>query len=105
MVSPGTTTANCIGTLSYPIHRGTDNDVISMPAGFRVILWVTLFFDKCFFHCDIAEIRFVGDHTDIFINQQISQRTECYLNNRINLRHLTPHISHKMAVVSWPQIL
>jgi len=40
----------------------------------------------------IAEIRFVGklviDHTDTFIYQ----RTECYLNNTITLRPLTPHI-------------
>jgi len=46
-----------------------------------------------------------NDHTDILINQRI----ECYLNNTINLRHLTPHImwcyTHKMAIVSWPQIL
>jgi len=60
------------------------------------------------FHCDSAEIRFVwqdSDHTDIFINQRI----ECYLNNTINLRPLTPHITpcytHKMAIVSWPYIL
>jgi len=60
-----------------------------------------------FFHCDIDEIRFVGKlviigPTDIFINQ----RTECYLNNAINLRTLTPHImtcyTHKMTVVSRP---
>jgi len=31
-----------------------------------------------------------NDHTDIFINQQI----ECYLNNTVNLRPLTPHICH-----------
>ena len=56
------------------------------------------------FHCDIAEIRFVGelysDHTDIFINQRI----ECNLKNTISLRPLTPHImpcyTHKMAIVS-----
>jgi len=44
----------------------------------------------------------VIDHTDIFINQRI----ECYLNDTINLRPLTPHISpcytHKIAIVSWP---
>ena len=43
-----------------------------------------------------------NDHPDIFINQRI----ECYLNNTINLRPLTPHImpcpTHKMAIVSWP---
>ena len=49
---------------------------------------------KPFFHSDIDEIgRFGGKlviigPTDIFINQ----RTECYLNNAINLRTLTPHI-------------
>jgi len=54
------------------------------------------------FHWDIAEIRFVGKRTDIFINQRI----ECYLNNTINVRPLTPHVmpcyTHKVAIVSWP---
>ena len=44
-----------------------------------------------------------SNHTHIFINQRI----ECYLNNTITLRPLTPHImpcyTHKMAIVSWPQ--
>ena len=43
--------------------------------------------------------------TDIFINQRI----ELYLNSTINVRPLTPHImpcyTHRVAVVSWPQIL
>jgi len=46
-----------------------------------------------------------SDHTDILINQRI----ECYLNNTITLRSLTPHImpcyTHKMAIVSWRYIL
>ena len=49
--------------------------------------------------------RQANDHTDIFINQPI----ECYLNNTINFRPFTPRImpcyTHKMAIVSWPQIL
>jgi len=44
-----------------------------------------------------------SNHTHIFVNQRI----ECYLNNTITLRPLTPHImpcyTHKMAIVSWPQ--
>ena len=51
---------------------------------------------------DATVCRKANDHTDIFINQRI----ECYLNNTINLRPLTPHImpwyTHKMAIVSWP---
>ena len=60
------------------------------------------------FHCDIAEIRFVGKlmiiRTFFFINKRI----EFYLGlyNTINLRPLTPRImlryTHKMAIVSWP---
>jgi len=46
-----------------------------------------------------------SDSTNVFINQRI----ECYLNNTITLRPLTPHImpcyTHKMAIVSWPYIL
>ena len=57
------------------------------------------------FHCNITEIRFVGKLViiqSVFINQRI----ECYLNNTITLRPLTPHMrpmpcyTHKMAVVS-----
>ena len=48
---------------------------------------------------------YVRDHTNIFWNKLI----ELYLNNMINLRHLTrPTMScytHKMAIVSWPQTL
>jgi len=51
---------------------------------------------------DATVCRKANDHTDIFINQRI----ECYLNNTINLRPLSPHImpwyTHKMAIVSWP---
>ena len=80
-----------------------DSDVISIPAGFRRHLVGKTLINVS--HCDIAEIRFVwqaSDHTDIFINQRI----ECYLNNTINPRPLTPRIlpcyPHKMAIVSWP---
>ena len=59
-----------------------------MPAGFHRHLVCKTLRPMCFFHCDIAEIRFVVDNTDIFWNQ----RTECNLNNTINLRLLTPHI-------------
>jgi len=54
------------------------------------------------FHCDIAEIRFVGKLVII----QTYQRIECHLSNTVNLRPLTPHIMPRytriMAVVSWP---
>ena len=40
------------------IHRVTDSDVISMPAGFRRHLVGKTLINV--FHCDIAEIRFVG---------------------------------------------
>jgi len=77
-----------------------------MPAGFRRHLVGKTLVNV--FHCDVAENTLcwqASDHTDIFINQRI----ECYLNNTINLRPLTPHImpcyTHKMAIVSWPQIL
>ena len=83
-----------------------DSDVISVPAGFRRHLVGKTLGNA--FHCDIAEIRFVGklcDRTYIFKNQQI----ECCVNNTTNLRSLTPHIvaccTHKMTIVSWPQIL
>jgi len=74
-----------------------------MPTGFRRHLVINVF------HCDILEIRFVGKlvniYTDIFINKRI----ECYLNNAMTLRPLTPHTmlcyTHKMAIVSMPQIL
>ena len=76
-----------------------------MPAGFRrhfvgktLINVFTVIVLKYFFWQD-------SDHTDIFINERI----ECYLNNTITLRPLTPHImpcyTHKMAIVSWPYIL
>jgi len=39
-----------------------------------------------------------SDHSDIFTNQRI----ECYLNNTITVRTLTPCYTHKMAIVSWP---
>ena len=75
-----------------------------MPAGLRRHLVGKTLRNVC--HCDIAYIRFVGNLiTDIFINQ----RTGFSLNNAINLRPLTPHIvpcyTHKMASVSWPQVL
>ena len=45
----------------------------------------------------------VSDRMDIFLNELI----HFYLNNTINLRHLTPPIiscyTHKTAIVSWPQ--
>jgi len=73
-----------------------------MPSGFRRhLVGKTL---TNIFHCDIAEIHFAGKLviTDIFINQRI----ECYSNNTINLRPVTPRImpcyTHKMAIVSWP---
>ena len=77
-----------------------------MPAGFRRhLVGKTL---RNVFHRDIAEIRFVGKLVIIqtfFINQRI----ECYLNNTINRRPLTPHFmpcyTHKMAIISWPYIL
>ena len=68
--------ADCI------IHSG----VISMPAGFRRHLVGKTPINV--FHCDIAEIRFVGELVIIFVNQ----RVECNLNNTINLRPLTSHI-------------
>jgi len=75
-----------------------------MPAGFRRHLVGKTHRNN--FHCDVAEIRFVGklqiDHTDIFIQQPI----ECYLNNTTYLRPLTPYIMpsyiHKMEISSWP---
>jgi len=74
-----------------------------MPAGFRRHLVGKTLINV--FPSDIAEIRFVGKLMSIqtfFINQRI----ECYLNNTINLRPLTPHImpcyTHKMAIVLWP---
>jgi len=46
--------------------------------------------DKCFslWYCWNTLCWRASDHTDIFINQ----RTECNLNNTINLRPLAPHI-------------
>jgi len=80
-----------------------DSDVISMPAGLRRDLVGKTLINV--FYCDITEIRFISkasDHTDIFLNQRI----ECYLNNRINIRPLAPHVmpcyTHKMAILSWP---
>jgi len=69
-----------------------------MPAGFRRHLVGKTLINV--FHCDIAEIRNTlcwraSDHTDIFINQ----RTECNLNNTINLR---PHDSTHYAML-YPQ--
>ena len=58
----GTHYAAYLGT--YGLH-GTgsrtwgDSDVISMPAGFRRLL-VGKTLTNVFFHCDSAEIRFVG---------------------------------------------
>jgi len=81
------------------LYTQGDSDVISMPAGFcRHVVGKTLI---NVFHCDSAEIRFVGKIviTDISINQRI----EFYLNNTIIPRPLTPHITprytHKMANV------
>jgi len=53
-----------------------------MPAGFRRHLVGKTVVNV--FHCDIAEIRFVGKL--VTIRHFINQRTECYLNYRINLR-------------------
>ena len=57
------------------------------------------------FRCNIAGIRLVGKLVIIQTFHQ-NQLIECYLNNTINLRPLTPHImpcyTHKMAIVSWP---
>ena len=81
------------------VYTQGDNDVISMPAGFRRHLVGNTLINA--FHRHIAVIRLVGfvsDHTDIFINRQI----DCYLNNRINLRPLTPHISHVIPT-KWRQ--
>ena len=72
--------ANCIGALFFAQIRIVarcetvdayaygDSDVISMPAGFRRHL-VGKTPIKCF-HCDIAEIRFVGE---VVIIQTFSQ--------------------------------
>ena len=73
-----------------------------MPAGLRRHLVGETLINV--FHCDLAEIRSVGEQTDIFKKQ----RAEFYLNNTINPRPLTPQITpsytHKMAIVSWPYI-
>jgi len=45
--------------LAQPRNTQGDNDVISMPAGFRRHLVGKLLI-RNYFHCDIAEIRFVG---------------------------------------------
>jgi len=51
-------------------------------------------------YCDVAEIRFIGDRMDIFVNQLI----QFYANNSTDLRPLTSHnmpsYTHKMAIVS-----
>jgi len=69
-----------------------------MPAGFRCHLVAK----PLVCHCDIAEMRFVGEL--VIIDIFIIQRVECNLNNAVNLRPLTPHIipcyAHKMAIVS-----
>jgi len=63
--------------------------------------------DKCFsLWCRWNTLCWqTSNHTDIFINQRI----KCYLNSTINVRPLTPNImpcyTHKMTIVSWPQIL
>ena len=71
-----------------------------MPAGFRCHLVAKPLING--FHCDIAEMRFVGEL--VIIDIFIIQRVECNLNNAVNLRPLTPHIipcyTHKMAIVS-----
>ena len=61
-------------------------------------------------HCDSAySLRFVGKSLaiiimDIFLNQLI----QFYLNNTMNLRHLTQRIiscyTHKMALVSYHRL-
>ena len=64
---------------------------------FAAILYVKTVINVCY--CDSAYMRF-GDHMDIFLNKLI----QLYLNNTINLRHLTQRIVscyiHKMAIVS-----
>ena len=76
----------------------TDTDVILMPAAFRLHLVGKTVIN--IFHCDMAEIRFVGE---LLI---INQRIECNLNNTINFCPVTPHImpcyTHKVAIVSLP---
>ena len=76
-----------------------------MQLAFAAMLWVKIL--DMFFNVISLKYAFwqASDHTDIFINQRI----ECYSNNMKNLCRLTPHImpwhTHKMAIVSWPQIL
>jgi len=53
----------------FVLYTQGDRDAISMPAGFRCHLVAKPLING--FHCDIAEMRFVGDHTDIFINQRV----------------------------------
>ena len=57
-----------------------DSDVISTLAGFRRHLVGKTLINV--FHCNIAEIRFVRNLVII------DQRTECCLNNTLNLRPL-----------------
>jgi len=89
----------------WSIHTMTVT--ISMPAAFRRhLVGKTL---RNAWHCDVAEIRFVGKLVIKFRHFFINRRVELYLNNKMNLRPLTPHImpcyTHKMAIVSWPWIL
>jgi len=72
---------------------------------FAAILWVNLL--EMFATVILLKCALLGksDHSDIFITQRI----EFYLNNTINFRPLTPQImpyyTHKVAILSWPQIL
>jgi len=78
---------------------------MSMPAGFRRHLVGKTLINVFIVISLENTLRFVDkvvNHTDVFVNQRI----ECYLNNTINLRPLTPHImpcyTHKMTIVWWP---
>jgi len=62
-----------------------DSDVISMPAGFRRHLVGKTVINV--FHCDIAEIRFVGELVNF--------------DRTINLRTLTPHIMPFYTHKKW----
>jgi len=72
---------------------------------FAAILWVNLL--EMFATVILLKCALLGksDRSDIFITQRI----EFYLNNTINFRPLTPQImpyyTHKVAILSWPQIL
>ena len=69
-----------------------------MPVDFAAILYVKTPKNVC--HCDSALI--VGKSVDIFVNKLI----RFYLNDTINLRHLTQRIiscyTHTMEIVLWP---